>query len=209
MHSRTHAHQIRGMCVLLTLGWLFYMQLCKLRAPVVGTGWQEVSTALHAPLCSPSNLYGIAKTKWEHFARVLTLVLFDLACMMQHAWFRSPQLQLPWQNPIRNWSAQWWRRCWQEAALHFGSSRQNLSLPEACSVFTTDSLVLFVIPFWNFQSCIRSKLNIYIGTTYHVQRVRSLFHLLGSVYFLQNSKNFTRFPVTSNLWTYAWSIKCR
>jgi hypothetical protein len=32
---------------------------------------------------------------------------------------------------------------------------------------------------------------------------------LGSVYFLKNSKNFTRFPVTSNLWTHTWSIKCR
>jgi hypothetical protein len=31
----------------------------------------------------------------------------------------------------------------------------------------------------------------------------------GCVQFLQNSKNFTRFPVTSNLWTHTWSIKYR
>jgi hypothetical protein len=36
--------------------------------------------------------------------------------------------------------------------------------------------------------------------------LRALFE---SVWFLRNSKNFTRLPVTSNLWMHTWSIKCR
>jgi hypothetical protein len=40
MNYPPDAHQghIYILCVLLTLAWLFYMQLCKLRAPVLGTG---------------------------------------------------------------------------------------------------------------------------------------------------------------------------
>lgn len=49
--------------VLLTLAWLFNLiQLCKLRAPVLGTGWQEVSTApAHAPFSFGSNLESLKR----------------------------------------------------------------------------------------------------------------------------------------------------
>jgi len=41
------------------------------------------------------------------------------------------------------------------------------------------------------------------------RRLLPAFNVAGLVYFYAKTQNFSRFPITSNLYTHAWSIKYR
>ena len=46
------------------------------------------------------------------------------------------------------------------------------------------------------------------GQYANIPSVRNLCRLIAGCVYALCSKNFSRFPVTSNFWTHTWSIKC-